>query len=98
MTRVPSVEQALRMVQDNPDGTNNTQAKTVLQKEVSRIWRNILAQPSTYVMGNLEFAVFNCFRNFPEYNNTTGQQAVKRHWDNRKADFTSNKRIAVSTR
>lgn len=100
MTRVPSVEQALRMVQDNPEGTSNTQAKAVLQKELARIWRSILAQPSIYVMDNLEFAVFNCYRNSPEYNNPTGQQAVKRYWDNRKAGPVNTKiqPVAVATR
>ena len=83
MTRAPSVEQALRMIQDNPNGTNNTQARDVLQKELARIWRNIQDNPNSYVMDNLEFAVFNCHRNSPEYTNQVGQRAVKRYWDNR---------------
>lgn len=89
MTRMPSVEEALKMVQDNPEGTNNVQAKAVLQKELTRIWRNVLASPSTYVMKNQEFAVFNCYRSSPEYNNPTGQQAVKRYWDHCKAEPSS---------
>ena len=84
MARTPTVEQALRMVQDNPNGTNNSTAKAVLQKELARIWQNIQAQPNSYVMDNLEFAVFNCYRNTPDYNNHTGQRAVQRYWDNRR--------------
>jgi hypothetical protein len=83
MTRVPTVEQALRQVQDNPDGTSNSQARAVLQKELARIWRNIQDKPNSYVMNNLEFAVFNCHRNSPEYSNQVGQRAVKRYWDSR---------------
>lgn len=98
MARLPSVEEALRMVQDNPNGSNNAQAKAVLEKELNRIWRNVLQQPSTYIMDNLEFAVFNYHRNSPEYRNPTGQQAVKRHWDNRKAEpFNKSSSIQSAT-
>jgi hypothetical protein len=85
MPGTPTVEQALRLVQDNPNGSTNTQAKAVLSKEVTRIWRNIQAQPNSYVMDNLEFAVFNCYRNNPDYVNATGQQAVQRYWNHRRA-------------
>jgi hypothetical protein len=85
MTATTTVEQALRQVQDNPNGSANAQAKAVLLKEVTRIWRNIQAEPGSYVMSNLEFAVFNCYRNNPDYHNTTGQQAVQRYWNHRRA-------------
>ncbi|ETN46191.1 uncharacterized protein HMPREF1541_00375 [Cyphellophora europaea CBS 101466] len=82
MTQTPTVEQALKMVQDNPNGTNNAQARAVLSKELSRIWRNIQAQPTSYVMSKIEFAVFNYHRNSPDYKNPVAQRAVQRFWDN----------------
>ena len=79
----PTVDQALKQVQDNPNGTNDAQAKAVLAEEATRIWRRIQAKPNDYVMNGREFPIFNYIRTTTtEYNNPTAQQAVQRYWNN----------------
>jgi hypothetical protein len=55
-----------------------------LETELQKIWRRICSKPESYVMSDVEFAVFNHHRNRNEFRNTTAQTAVDRYWRNRR--------------
>ncbi|EXJ85395.1 hypothetical protein A1O1_05759 [Capronia coronata CBS 617.96] len=80
-----TVRQALHIAQNSPTGRIDPQVLRILERALSQIWRNIQAQPNTYVMNDLEFAVFNHYRARSEYQNETARKAVSRYWNSRSA-------------
>ena len=76
---------ALEIARDNPMTYRETHPRAwdILEKEISRIWRQIEANPNTYVMTPDEFSVFNLFRHRFTSNEDTAPLAVDataRYW------------------
>jgi phosphate uptake regulator len=65
---------------DSPDSRH----VRIVEDELKRVWRRISDKPNSYVMSDLEFAIFNHHRNRDEYRNSTAQKAVERYWANRR--------------
>ncbi|EXJ79592.1 hypothetical protein A1O3_07871 [Capronia epimyces CBS 606.96] len=80
-----TVRQALNIAQNSPSGQIDPQILRLLESSLAQIWRNIQAQPNTYVMNDLEFAVFNHFRARSDFQNETARKAVSRYWNSRNA-------------
>ncbi|KAG4441417.1 hypothetical protein IFR05_003104 [Cadophora sp. M221] len=74
------VAQALENARDNPDGVQNPAFATILETELTNIWRKIEAQPRSYVMTREEFSVFNYFQGrFAGHEYAAA--ARRRYWD-----------------
>ena len=75
-----TVARALEIVRNNEEGQVHPSVTAVLERAIGDIWRKIQAQPTSYVMGREEFAVFNFYRNrFKD--SQIAQQAVARFWN-----------------
>ncbi|KIX97038.1 uncharacterized protein Z520_07152 [Fonsecaea multimorphosa CBS 102226] len=86
-----TVRQALQMAQNSPTGELDPQILQILENYLTQLWGRIQAQPETYVMTVLEFAVFNLFRARAEFQNETARKAISRYWDSHTAsNNTSN--------
>lgn len=84
MSRTPKeIREALDAVResDSPDPRH----VRIVEEELHKLWKRIQASPNSYVMSDLEFAIFNRYRNRNEYRNSTAQRAVERHWANRRS-------------
>lgn len=77
-----TLRQALHIAQNSQNGQIDPQILQILERALARIWSNIQAQPNTYVMSALEFAVFNRYRARSELQNETARKAVSRYWNN----------------
>lgn len=78
-----TVRQALQIAQNSSSGQIDQQFVQILENYLRQTWARIRASPETYVMSELEFAVFNHFRARAEFQNETARKAVSRYWDNR---------------
>lgn len=56
----------------------------VVEDELQKLWKRIQGSPNSYVMSDIEFAIFNRYRNREAFRNSTGQRAVERYWANRR--------------
>lgn len=74
-------KEALKTAQesDNVD----TSVETVLETELDRIWIKVQTQPSSYIMDQTEFGIFNRYRSQPRFQNETARSAVARYWDSK---------------
>ena len=80
-----TVANALEIVQNTEDGQVHPSVSAILERAIGEIWRRIQAQPTTYVMGREEFAVFNYYRSrFRD--SRVAQQAVARFWNHFRGD------------
>lgn len=80
-TNLDAVRRALERARNSEDGQLDTQTTAVLEGAINELWRNIQAQPDTYVLDADEFALFNYFRDrFRD--SPIAQRAVARFWDN----------------
>ncbi|ETI28519.1 hypothetical protein G647_00969 [Cladophialophora carrionii CBS 160.54] len=77
-----TVRQALQTVQNSSTGEVDERIHQMLEDYLRQTWSRIQAQPDTYVMTDLEFAVLNHFRARAEYQNETARKAISRYWDN----------------
>ncbi|KAG9246280.1 hypothetical protein BJ878DRAFT_409427, partial [Calycina marina] len=59
-------------------GGGDPTVRTVLEREVDRIWDNIQAQPTSYLLTREEFAVFNYFRS--HFTGETLARAARRRY------------------
>ena len=75
-----SPTQALETARDSPEGAQDPEVVTVLEAALSDIWRNIQAQPTSYIMTRDEFAVFNYFQSRFE-GESLAASARSRYWD-----------------
>ena len=80
-----SVASALEIVKNSEDGQVHPSVSAILERAIGEVWRRIQAQPTTYVMGREEFAVFNYYRSRFQ-NNPVAQQAVARFWNHFRGD------------
>ncbi|EXJ70616.1 uncharacterized protein A1O5_06687 [Cladophialophora psammophila CBS 110553] len=80
-----TVRQALQIAQNSQTGVIDPQILQILENYLSRTWSRIQAEPDTYIMDGLEFAVFNHFRARSEFQNETARKAVSRYWNSRTA-------------
>ena len=78
-----TVRQALQVAQNSQTGQIDPRVLQILERELVRIWGRIRAQPNSYVMDGLEFAVFNHYRARSEFQNETARKAVSRYWNSR---------------
>ena len=80
-----SIRDALEIARDDPMRyrETNPSASNILEKALARIWRQIEANPNTYVMTEDEFSVFNYFR--ARFNDESTRPlaaaATARYWD-----------------
>jgi hypothetical protein len=82
MARSPEeLQKAIDAVRDS-DSPDQRHVR-IVEEELVRIWRRIKDKPDSYVMSRLEFAIFNAYRQRPEYRNSTAQRAVERFWNRR---------------
>lgn len=81
---VETVRKALTTAQQSEDGRIDARTQETLENALVTIWRSIQAAPTTYVMSELEFAVFNRYRARSQFQNGTAQEAVSRYWSNRR--------------
>ena len=80
-----TVANALEIVKNSEDGQVHPSISAVLERAIGEVWQRIQAQPTTYVMGRDEFAVFNYYRSrFRD--SRIAQQAVARFWDHFRGD------------
>ena len=80
-----TVANALEIVKNSEDGQVHPSVSAILERAIGEIWRRIQAQPTTYVMGREEFAVFNYYHSrFRD--SRIAQQAVARFWDHFRGD------------
>lgn len=86
---MPLPAEQIQAVQRALETANNAEAvsspvEAVLLSAMNTIWAAITAAPDTYTMDNLEFKVFNRYRNSDSrYANSTAQRAVLRYWNAR---------------
>jgi len=80
-----TLAKALEIAKDNQNGQVPPAVTTMLERNISDIWRRIQAQPASYVMTKDQFAVFNYYRGRYD-NNPVAQQAVARFWNHYKVD------------
>ncbi|KIX07523.1 uncharacterized protein Z518_02176 [Rhinocladiella mackenziei CBS 650.93] len=85
MSRTPklTVRQALQIAQNSQTGQIDPQILQILEEALAQIWTRIQAQPNTYFMNELEFAIFNRYRGRSEFQNETARKAVSRYWNSR---------------
>lgn len=83
-----TVAKALEVAKENQNGQIPPAVTTLLERNISDIWRRIQGQPSTYVMTKEQFAVFNYYRSRYD-NNAVAQQAVARFWNHFKGDASN---------
>lgn len=79
LTNRRAVKSALDTAQNSE--TVSPTVEAILQQALNVIWSDILAEPNTYTMDNLEFSVFNRYRF--RFQNTIAQRAVERYWQGR---------------
>lgn len=82
--RLASVNQALEVARDSPEGASDPSIFKILDEAVSDIWVKIQTKPDSYVMTRDEFAVFNYFQ-ARFHDNKIAMDAKKRFWDNLRA-------------
>lgn len=81
-----SLRNALQIAQNSQSEQIDPRISQILEDALAKIWRNIQAQPNSYIMSELEFAVFNRYRGRPEFQNETARKAVSRYWNSRSAN------------
>lgn len=74
-------KEALQQAHDSE--TANTAIETILEAELDRIWARVQAQPSSYIMDQTEFGIFNRYRYQPRFQNETARSAVARYWNSK---------------
>jgi hypothetical protein len=80
-----TVASALEIVKNSEDGQVHPSVSAILERAIGEVWQRIQAQPTSYVMGRDEFAVFNYYRGrFRD--SRVAQQAVARFWDHFRGD------------
>ncbi|KAJ9193575.1 hypothetical protein DTO166G4_602 [Paecilomyces variotii] len=79
------VRLALEEARNSEDGHINPQTTAILEAAISRLWRDIQAQPDSYILDRDEFALFNYFRDRFR-GSTIAQRAVERFWNNFQGD------------
>lgn len=77
---ITTVEHALEIARDTPEGTQDPSVVDVLENAIADIWRKVQAKPTSYVMSRGEFAVFNYFQS-RFLGNELATSAKKRFWD-----------------
>jgi len=81
-----SLRSALQIAQNSQTEHIDPRITQILEDALAKIWRNVQAQPNSYIMSELEFAVFNRYRSRPEFQNETARKAVSRYWNSRSAN------------
>ena len=77
-----TIRRYLQLVRDNPSGHVSRSVMDALRREFNEIWRKIQASPDSYLMTELEFAIFTFFvAEVP--NERIAQRARRRYWDSR---------------
>lgn len=74
---------ALTLAQESESGDVDPAIDRLLQHELARIWAKIQAQPDQYTMDQLEFAIFNRYRQHQQFQNETARKAVARYWNSK---------------
>ena len=74
-----TIPQALRIAKNQQNGQVNTQASERLEEAKAGILRSIEAQPTSYIMTQVEFSVMNYFHQQLQ-NHSTVTQAIARFW------------------
>lgn len=76
------VAEALEIARDHPRDYQYRYptVRSLLEKELARIWARIKESPRGYVMTQDEFAVFNFFRSRFQ-DNEIAAAAIGRYWD-----------------
>lgn len=74
------VTQALEIARDSPEGAQDPEVRSVLEKELEVIWGKIQREPQVYVMTREEFAIFNFYQGRFEGVDVAAA-ARKRYWD-----------------
>ena len=83
MSRTPKeIKDALDAVRDS-DSPDQRHVR-IVEDELQKLWKRIQGNPHSYVMSDIEFAIFNRYRNREAFRNSTGQRAVERYWANRR--------------
>jgi hypothetical protein len=62
---------------------SGSEVREITERGVAMIWHRIQARPNSYVMTDLEFAVFNHYRSQPEFQTETARKAISRYWQSR---------------
>ena len=78
--------QALEIARESADGASDPTVVKILETAINDIWAKVKAEPDTYVMTKLEFAVFNYHQDrFRGEREKLAVAARKRYWDSAKA-------------
>lgn len=72
-----AVDRAHRSESDTLDA----ETEGTLRRELESVWAKILRQPNSYIMDQLEFAVFNRYRSEARFQNETARRAIERYWN-----------------
>ena len=75
------IRNALEIIRDAGEAADPTY-RQIVDEELRSIWTRIQQRPNSYLMSDLEFAIFN--RGRDQYRNATAQRAVERYWANRR--------------
>ena len=84
-TKAMDPKTALQRVQNSDTDSNDPAVEAVLTVELARIWSRIQAEPSSYIMDQTEFGIFNRYRSQPRFQNETAQKAIERYWNSKQA-------------
>lgn len=76
----PAVVEALEQARSSPEAALDPAVSGILESILATIWGKVQADPTTYVMHQDEFAIFNYFQH-RFTGNQTASEARKRYWD-----------------
>lgn len=74
------IAHALRSIQNGESGPESLNHVFTLEDYIRSTWARIQASPDSYVMSELEFAVFSHYRARAEFQNNTARDALSRYW------------------
>ena len=81
-----SLRNAIHIAQNSQTEQLDPRITQILEEALAKIWRNVQAQPNSYIMSELEFSVFNRYRARAEFQNETARKAVSRYWNSQSAN------------
>lgn len=76
-----SPKEALRRANDLETFDENLES--ILKAELDKTWARIQTQPSSYIMNQTEFGIFNRYRSDSRFQNETARSAVERYWNSK---------------
>lgn len=75
-----TVAQALEIARDSPEGARDPVVSNVLERAIKDIWQKVQLHPTSYIMNQVEFSIFNYFQS-RFIGSEVAIAARKRYWD-----------------